>query len=751
MRINYFPFLILLLVLLTSIGSTSYAQVFSTTVADSEQTTDVSQLDSPEAVTQLVSRLSDKEVRTLLLQQLDAKAAEKVEADASDEVGLFTLVTTSVPYSVQRAVSSVPQIVPSVKLRFILFARKLGENGVFQLFKALLAAVVAGLAAEFLVRRITSRFRTGIEASSKGLLLKEVLKVLSLRLVLDLSGLIAFIVVTQITLKLLANEPGLFVMHHALWNLILIPRLFYVVLKFVFAPERSDLRLINITDASAKFLHRHLVGVSIVIGLTLSIIDVFQASGAPPGGAHIGFWNNLVIHLYFAFIAWSSRTVFADILDSPDSDATELERRVANWYPHYAMIVIVGSWLLVELLVAQRLLHLLAQGVQYSTMFILLLAPFLDTAIRALVRHMTPPVVGDGELAFKAHYSTMRCYVRMGRVITFMLIVLFVARIWNLDLANMNTTSVGAELIRKLLDFIGINAIGYLVWEGVTLILNRKLAGENTATTASDTPGGDEGGVGGSRLSTVLPLVLWFAQTSIVIMTLLISLGSIGVDTTPLLAGAGIVGLAIGFGAQTLVGDIVSGLFFLIDDAFRAGEYVNIEGTVGTVEKISLRAMQLRHHRGAIHTIPYGQIPKITNYSRDWTIMKLTFTVPFETNLMKVKKIFKTIGQELMEIPEFADDFLSPFKSQGVIQVDDVGIVIRGKFMVKPGKQFMIRKEIFNRVQSEFEKNGIQFARKEVRVKLDGKSASELSDSQTNAIGAAALEASEEKPEAGSA
>ena len=128
--------------------------------------------------------------------------------------------------------------------------------------------------------------------------------------------------------------------------------------------------------------------------------------------------------------------------------------------------------------------------------------------------------------------------------------------------------------------------------------------------------------------------------------------------------------------------------------------------------------------------------------------MKLQFTVPFDTDLIKVKKIVKQIGMELLEHPEFGEDFFSPFKSQGVIQVDDVGIVIRGKFMVKPGKQFMIRKEIFQRVQKEFDKNGIQFARKEVRVKLDNAAAgdSELSESDKRAIGAAALAASEEKP-----
>ena len=142
-------------------------------------------------------------------------------------------------------------------------------------------------------------------------------------------------------------------------------------------------------------------------------------------------------------------------------------------------------------------------------------------------------------------------------------------------------------------------------------------------------------------MSTVLPLVLGIAKFAIAAIFGLIALGNIGIDITPLLAGAGIIGLAVGFGAQKLVADIVSGMFFLIDDAFRTGEYVEVGGTMGTVEKISIRSMQLRHHRGLVHTIPFGEIPKLTNFSRDWVIMKLMFTVPFDTDPNKVKKIFK--------------------------------------------------------------------------------------------------------------
>lgn len=211
------------------------------------------------------------------------------------------------------------------------------------------------------------------------------------------------------------------------------------------------------------------------------------------------------------------------------------------------------------------------------------------------------------------------------------------------------------------------------------------------------------------------------------------------------MAGAGIAGLAIGFGAQKLVTDVASGIFFLIDDAFRAGEYVEVEGTLGTVENISIRSMQLRHHKGPVHTIPYGEIPKITNFSRDWVIMKLRFMVPFDTDPNMIKKIFKVIGQEMLALEAFKDDFLQPFKSQEMLENDDVGMVFRGKFMARPGTQFTIRKETFNRVNKAFAEDRLEFARREVRVALSSMGTKELIEEDKSAIAAAATQAAQEQ------
>ena len=236
-------------------------------------------------------------------------------------------------------------------------------------------------------------------------------------------------------------------------------------------------------------------------------------------------------------------------------------------------------------------------------------------------------------------------------------------------------------------------------------------------------------------------------QATIIVLTVLLALSQLGVNITPLLAGAGVLGLAIGFGAQTLVKDIVSGVFFLLDDAFRSGEYIDVGGTEGTVEKISVRSLQLRAVTGPVHVVPYGSISKLTNMSRDWVTMKLKFTIPFETDIDMVRKLFKKIGQEMMEDENLAPKFLAPFKGQGAADVTDVGIVVRGKFTTRPGDQWEIRKQVYNRVQKAFEERGIDFARKEVRVVMTDVDEDKLSAEDKAKIGGAAAEGAETPPQ----
>ncbi|ACL57923.1 mechanosensitive ion channel domain-containing protein [Methylobacterium nodulans] len=210
-----------------------------------------------------------------------------------------------------------------------------------------------------------------------------------------------------------------------------------------------------------------------------------------------------------------------------------------------------------------------------------------------------------------------------------------------------------------------------------------------------------------SRLGTLLPLVAGAAKAGLAALAALSILLALGINVWPLVTGLSVFGLAIGFGSQSLVKDVVSGLFFLADDAFRLGEYIETAGAKGRIEKISIRSVSLRHPRGALATIPYGQIGKVQNYSRDWVIEKLAFRVAFDTDVEKVRKLFKQIGQELADNPEFKMDLLETFKSQGIAAVEDGTLVIRGKFKARAGHQFGIRKAALAAVQRAFHDNGI--------------------------------------------
>ncbi len=255
--------------------------------------------------------------------------------------------------------------------------------------------------------------------------------------------------------------------------------------------------------------------------------------------------------------------------------------------------------------------------------------------------------------------------------------------------------------------------IGYILWALIKYGVDKRLAVKSTDVGASGAAREEgEGGTArvGTRAETLLPLARAFAFIIILAVIALSVLSSFGVDIGPLLAGAGIVGIAVGFGAQSLVKDIFSGIFFLIDDAFRIGEYISFGNLRGEVEGISIRSLRLRHHRGPVHTVPYGEIRAITNYSRDWVIMKLRIGVKYGTDVDKVRKLIKKLGQEMLADPDYGPLLLEPPKSQGILEFGDYAIILRVKFKTKPREEFVIRRVLNERLKKMFEANGIEFA-----------------------------------------
>lgn len=310
--------------------------------------------------------------------------------------------------------------------------------------------------------------------------------------------------------------------------------------------------------------------------------------------------------------------------------------------------------------------------------------------------------------------------------------------IWDNDSAEMVESYAD-----RMLDIMVIVFIGYIVYHAFRIWIDSKIAEESVDEI--EVQPGDEGGVSNaSRLATLLPLFRNFILIVVTCSVGLIILMEVGVNVGPLFAGAGIVGIAIGFGSQALVRDVFAGAFFLLDDAFRKGEYLDVGGVKGTVEKISVRSFQLRHHLGALHTIPFGELQVMTNYSRDWVIMKLPLRVTYDTDVEKVRKLIKKLGQELLEDPVIGDNFIQPLKSQGVIEMQDSAMIIRVKFMTKPGDQWLVRKRVYEEIRVLFEREDIKFAHREVTVRLADGKVDDLTEEQKREVAAAAHASIEE-------
>ena len=257
-----------------------------------------------------------------------------------------------------------------------------------------------------------------------------------------------------------------------------------------------------------------------------------------------------------------------------------------------------------------------------------------------------------------------------------------------------------------------------LLWHLARAYINARLE-----DSALDGAANDEEKAKRARLQTLLPIFRNILAVVIAVIAVLMVLSGLGVEIGPLIAGAGVVGVAVGFGAQTIVKDVISGMFYLWDDAFRIGEYIESGSHKGVVEAFSLRSVRLRHHRGPLTTVPFGELGAVKNLNRDWTIDKISLNVTYDTDLVKAKKVIKQIGQQLLDNPEYGPHILETLKMKGVEQFGEFAIEIRLSMMTKPGEQFVIRRNALAMIRNAFKENGIAFAVPTVQVSGDGRDA----------------------------
>lgn len=547
--------------------------------------------------------------------------------------------------------------------------------------------------------------------------------------------------------------------------IVLVVRVATTISRFFLAPKFKELRLVSFDSAKAKLVHRW-VGILAFMGVAnYAISHIFQkiaslAENPVSGSAalSVDIVANLVWLVVLIIAIWHIHGKF--------NERTGTENPNGNKWPIFLTIISIatfGLWLIG------------ATGLMWSVIILGWLFPILTATrhwintlydqaekVDALHGHSANPnedLVEENETSEQStilsaeeetiesdatavadaepgRYETYRPIIH--RLVRFLLVIAAVAGLmlaWGTNLLTLSSSpTLGGRLFEIVIDVIVALLIADLIWVWAKSAIDRRLA-DYKAPDDGHAPGPE------ARMATLLPLLRSILMITLLTMVALSILSSFGVNIGPLLAGAGVLGVAIGFGAQALVRDVVSGIFFLIDDAFRIGEYIEIENLRGTVEAMSIRSLRVRHHRGMVHTIPFGELKSLTNHSRDWVIMKLEFRVPFETDLKLVKKLVKKIGAEMAANEDYGHSIIEPPKSQGVRRMEEFNMVVGVKFMTKPGEQWIIRREAYQKVRDAFDANGIVFAERNVKVEV--LSDQPLSEEQQKAVVGAAQNAVE--------
>jgi small-conductance mechanosensitive channel len=592
---------------------------------------------------------------------------------------------------------------------FGLAAERSGGSSILVVV-AVLAALAFGAAVEWLLDRVLTRWRQRCSAAAPPRFSERMGYALAW-VGLEILGIAAFaagaLLLGWLLLPALATPRlTLAVIVAAIAK----ARLVLTIARFILAPYRPTLRLAPMPDSDARLTWRWVLITVTIVAAANGLRDVLLSTRPSwESAAFLGLIVAALAAVVRLVAIYRLRTPIHDLIrrgfspkDGKPSGVVELSANL--WHIIFSVLIFVDLAGVIHagLLSAEPRFASLAVG----SFLVLSLVPFAIGGYGALIDDLLLSKREDSR-----HLGAAGALKAFGQGVILLAAFAFLARTWGADPFAGSDAGLLSRGAAAMLQIGGAALLGWTIWQGSKLALDYYAVEEDAEESNEDAMGKP-----GSRIATVLPVIRAFLFVAIVTLSVLMALSALGVNIGPLLAGAGVIGLAVGFGAQTLVKDIITGLFYLVEDAFRKGEYIQCSAGKGVVEKISLRSVQLRHHNGPLHTIPFGSMGNITNHSRDWVRIKFKIRVPFHTDLNKMRKAVKKVGEEMLADPELGPLFLQPLKSQGAFDTDDSGFVTSVKFMSRPGEQFVLRREAFARIQKAFQESGIEFSEPHVTV-----------------------------------
>ncbi|MBX5093444.1 mechanosensitive ion channel family protein [Rhizobium lentis] len=651
-----------------------------------------------ERIEQFIALSTDPAVQDWLKQQAAAKAAAEPREAKPTDPSFAEFATRFRRHSadLMNAASSFPSQVAAAAA---VLERDIQANGGTRPVVLLIAFMAAGLAAQWFFRRISGGWRAWMEQAPFSTV-RERLVLLGAKLLWETCHVLAF-ALGSIGFFLVFDWPPLV-------REIVVGYLFaYVAFRLAAALLRTWLappaataqpgfRVVPVSDPAAIHWARRLAYLCGWFAFGWVTVRLLATLGLPPASRLLVAYTLGVVLLAIAIESLWRRPV-----DEPAERQTpRIGPTIRNWLWTAYFVVLWILWVVG----AMRLFWIVAVCAALP-------------AILALTRVSIANILSSPGGEEKAEQATIASVLveRGVRAAVIVGAILLLAEALDVELTRMTTHDTPMlRIVRGMLSAGIILLVIDLAWSLVRVVIDRKLSETDTPQEA-----GSDRARRRARIRTLLPILRNVLMILFAAIAVMMALSSLGVEIGPLIAGAGVVGVAIGFGAQTVVKDIISGVFYLLDDAFRVGEYIQSGNYKGSVESFSLRSVKLRHHRGAVYIVPFSELGAIQNMSRDWVIEKMTVTVAYDADVEKARKIIKKIGQELFADPEFKPITIEPLKMQGIDSLGDSGLLLRMKVMTLPGEQFTLKRRALRMIYQAFHENGIRIAVPTVQVAGD--------------------------------
>lgn len=700
--------------LLTAVGTSSLAQTPPTPPAPAV---------SPQPLPQEQFDALVKAITTSVIEKLKADAAAPKPADkpAETKTSRFDADAAQDPDAVTMFVDQSGRVMrdglPALVTSVGEFARAIdnsarGGRG-YSMFLLLALAAAVALSLEALLHVVTRPAQRRIAASAAATFGTRSLASLATLAMIDGVGVLLIWLVCRVAGQLWFNGDTV---QDSLGTSVLSAffywRLYVLGFRLIVRPALPAARLCDMTDDEAWRMLRYVSGIVLLAAVFRAFYLGLAASGAPADAIAAGrvLTAPIMLAILLAFAIRAREGAQSWLLGLA---------RVAPWNGFVGRHWRTVAGMTFVVLVATQLYgavteHLKTPSAVLLTLNLLIGLVMFETLLQAGVRRLDSQL--DGFTPASDRQRLPDVLARCARVFALILVIVTITESWVVNVLGFVDERAWDRLAR-VGRATGITLFSaFVLWELFkysTEAYVERIVRRNAAAGPAANAGAGAGPVAGSiaaRFDTLMPVIRVTVATIILIVAVLVALDELGVNTAPLLAGASVLGLAISFGSQALVKDIVSGIFYLADDAFRVGEYIRCGQAEGTVEGFTLRSIRLRHRDGQIHVIPFGDLGQIANFSRDWAAVKFNLRFARDTDVEKLREATKKIAADLMAEPDLKAEILEPLRVHSVAEVADNALVVRFKLKTLPANSGAIQDRALRRLLKGMPELGIAFA-----------------------------------------